>query len=648
MAASGKTAEHSLLLIEEYDALAVAIESALKKFAPRHRVHVARSLAEARTIALAQGPGLIILDFDPPHPGALVFFEQMRSALPDTRVLVIAAGTPHDLPAERGSRGTLQFLEKPFELVDFGAAVQALLGPWRGTGTSRGTLRDFAFVDAVALGCLAGGDSVIQLQAGEGRSGQLHLHNGHIVHAATSEVEGERALVEMLSWKSESFTEMPRVGMTRHTIQAPWIPTLITALREARKRRLAVLPPPELEPELSATTKSGFKILVIDDTEMLLIFVEDSLKLALPDLQITTTLTGLGGVKEAERLVPDLVLCDYDLPDIKGDEVCRRIGTNEHTARVPIVMMSGHVHLMTSAAVKLPNVVATIAKPFLSDALVTLVQQTLKEGPLRIQTAVAPSSPSASTAAVSEEKKSSAQMSPAEPPLVSEFLQPQIATPISREELSRAVAAQSSASATAPANGEADKIAASLSASEVLLDLPLDVVATQMDSSFQIRSIRARPAAPTVAIQIPALAARAALPVQTGFLLGPVEIDGAGRISTIRLLPTQQPFRQVESRTAFAIGGVTVLPSDERERLHLMSVEASRMTMQLFAPLELLSVEFGVNLEVRQLVLRCRGSAVRVTLNSHGSSAHVGAIFETTAVRLDDSHHLTEFTLAPA
>ena len=123
---------------------------------------------------------------------------------------------------------------------------------------------------------------------------------------------------------------------------------------------------------------------------------------------------------------------------------------------------------------------------------------------------------------------------------------------------------------------------------------------------------------------------------------------GLGRISIVRLIPTQLAFRQIESRTAFAIGGVTVLPSEERERLHLMSVEASRMTLQLFAPLELLSVEFAANLEVRQLVLRCRGSAVRVTLNPHGSSAHVGAIFETTAVRLDDSQHITELTLTPA
>ena len=423
MAAPAKTTEHSVLLIEEYDALAVAIESALKKFAPRHRVHIARTLPEARTLALSHGPGLIILDFDPPHPGGLAFFDQMKTALPETRVLLIAAGTPRDLPAERGGQGMLQFLEKPFELVDFGAAVQALLGPWRETGTSRGTLRDFGFVDAIALGCLAGGDSVIQLQAGENCSGQLHFHNGHIVHAATSENEGETALVEMLSWHGGNFIEMPRVNFPRHSIHAPWIPTLVEALREAKKRPPIIVPAPpppaDARPEAPPAAKTGPKILVIDDTEMLLIFVEDSLAIARPDFQITTALTGLLGVKAADRLVPDLVLCDYDLPDIKGDEVCRRIGANARTARVPIVMMSGHVHEMTAVAVKLSNVVATIAKPFLSDALVTLVQRTLKEGPLR-EAAQPP--PELTTVP----EKAPAQPPP-EPPQVSEILQPQIA-----------------------------------------------------------------------------------------------------------------------------------------------------------------------------------------------------------------------------
>ena len=332
MPASAATPERSVLLVEEYDALAVAIESALKKFAPHHRAHVVRSLPEARAVTLAQKPELILLDFDPPHPGAIAFFEQMQSVLPDSRVLVIAAGSPRDLPAERGADGALQFLEKPFELVDFGAAVQALLGPWRGTGTSRGTLRDLALVDVIALACLAGGNIILQVQAGENRSGQLHLHNGHIAHAATPDEEGRSALVEMLSWKGGHFTEMPRVGTTRNTIHGPWTATLMEALREARKRYpIVAAPPAETQPAVAP--KTGPKILVIDDTEMLLIFVEDSLTIADPTLQITTALTGLHGVKEAALLVPDLVLCDYSLPDIKGDEVCRRIGANETTAR---------------------------------------------------------------------------------------------------------------------------------------------------------------------------------------------------------------------------------------------------------------------------------------------------------------------------
>ena len=179
------------------------------------------------------------------------------------------------------------------------------------------------------------------------------------------------------------------------------------------------------------------------------------------------------------------------------------------------------------------------------------------------------------------------------------------------------------------------------------IDLPLDVVSMQFDASFQIGSIRARPASPTVAIEIPALAARTALPLETAFRLGPVDLDNAARISIVRLAPTAQRFQAVATHAAFEIGGVTVVPANERERLQLMSAATSTMTMQLLAPLELESVEFSANLEVRQLVLRCRSRAVRVTLNSESSPTRSGANFETTMVKLDDSRRISELTLAP-
>ncbi|PYI74718.1 MAG: hypothetical protein DMF04_12190, partial [Verrucomicrobia bacterium] len=104
----------------------------------------------------------------------------------------------------------------------------------------------------------------------------------------------------------------------------------------------------------------------------------------------------------------------------------------------------------------------------------------------------------------------------------------------------------------------------------------------------------------TVAVHIPALNSEAELPLRTGFYLGPIDLDPTGAISVVRLIPSSQPFRAVETQGAFEVGGVTVVPANERERLQLMSSAASSMTMQLFAPLELISIELAPNLEIKQ------------------------------------------------
>src|SRR5205823_3804906 len=377
---------------------------------------------------------------------------------------------------------------------------------------------------------------------------------------------------------------------------------------------------------------------------------------------------------EAARISPDLVLVDYVLPDIKGDEVCRRIGRNDTTARVPIIMMSGHVHEMTAVASKLPNVVATIAKPFISDALVALVQQTLKEGRLREK----PTFPSEKE--IARERSADFAISktpilphPEQKPAPSASKRGVPPLPIKKPEVgimeggapatprpttaattgSRQLAPPHRTSppplpiSKTPLPQKFEPVGPRLAANEVLLDLPLDVVAIHVNAAFQIGAIRARPASLTVAVEIPALAATAALPLKTGFHLGPIDLDANGCISIVRLIPTSQPFRPVQTRSAFEIGGVTVVPANERERIQLMSIAASRMTMQLFAPLELISVELAPNLEIRQLVLRCRGKAVRVSLNSQSSDAQSGASFEATRVQLDQSRRIDELTLTP-
>jgi hypothetical protein len=333
-------------------------------------------------------------------------------------------------------------------------------------------------------------------------------------------------------------------------------------------------------------------------------------------------------------------------------------------------MMSGHVHEMAAVASTLPNVVATIAKPFRSDALVALVQQTLKEGPLKekptfpsekeiarakaadftiskapilLQSGQEPASRSQKSAAsppmeggapATPEPQLKSKTRPEEPEAGSQELAPPQPAGIPSRVTKKTVPLQKS-----------DGIQRRLAPNEVMLDLPLDVVAMQVNSAFQIAAIRARPASSTVAIEVPA-SLKAALPLKTGFQLGPIDLDAAGNISIVRLIPTSQPFRAAEMCSAFEIDGVAVVPANERERLQLMSNAAS-MTMQLFASLELISVELGPNLEITQLVLRCRAKTVRVSLNARGSPVQAGASFETTRVQLDQSRRIDELTLTP-
>src|SRR4029077_182568 len=107
-----------------------------------------------------------------------------------------------------------------------------------------------------------------------------------------------------------------------------WPAIVVEAFREAQSE---IAEPQPAQPE-TIQPRTGKKVVVVDDTEMLLIFVEDILATSEPELQITTAISGTDGLREVERVIPDLVLLDYSLPDFNGDEVCRRLLENERTA----------------------------------------------------------------------------------------------------------------------------------------------------------------------------------------------------------------------------------------------------------------------------------------------------------------------------
>jgi DNA-binding response OmpR family regulator len=625
---SGTTAPRNVLLVEEYDALAAAIGSALQKFAPQHTTSVASSLAEAEALADKLPPALMVVDFDPAYPGLTEFFWKMRNAHPDARVLVIGAGISEKIAAEWRSLGALQFIQKPFETADFGAAVQALLGPWTDAQSSRprGTLRSLTLADVILLQCAGGRSVVVQVSGPNGKSGEIHVTGGHLVHAKAGRRTDADALEEMFEWLDPHLQETERPISAPRTIHGAWSDFVFEALRQVNGHQPAPAAPPPLP-------KTGKKIVAVDDTEMLLIFVEDALTTADPQLQITTALNGMSGLKQIERVMPDLVLLDYSLPDLTGREVCIGLLQNEKTARIPVLMMSGHVPEMMQAAADLDNVVATIAKPFLSEAFVALVQKTL--------------------AAPVPKPKILPRPKPAEAPVV--------ATPPVSEKITAVIEKPAEAPPikaptvrTAPAILESTRvgtISAPVFATEpndVVLALFLEVLSLQLSSTLRMGTIRARPSSTAVSLRVSPAALRAAFPVETGFELGRVELDANGRIATVRVIPTLQPFQRLPTRNAFEIGGVAVVPINSHEQVQLTSTTAAPMRMQLLSHFELAGVELSGSFQVAQLVLKTRSNKVRVTLSSEAiGPEQTGATCETSVVQLDNSAKIAELLLNP-
>ena len=646
----------NIVLLEEYDALGAAIGSALKKFAPQHVGIVARSVKELGKLATELDPELFIFDVDPPWAGITDCLDQLRDSHPKARALVIGTALPSEIAAERGFLGGLQFIEKPFELAAFGAAVQALLGPWR-ESESRGTLRALSTIDVVLLHCAAGASVILEISS-RSRTGEVHIAAGQVAHAESGKLKGEDALAEILSWPKVHISERKLSGSSRRTISADWPAIVVETLRDTQPEiSESARPQP-----LTTGSKIGKKIVVIDDTEMLLIFVADVLATAEPDWQITTALSGREGLREVERMNPDLVLLDYSLPDFNGDEVCRRLLENERTASVPVLMMSGHVAEMNSTAQRFPNVVETIEKPFLSDALVDLVRRTVTSRKSVVRR-IAPAPPHppliAQPVAPPPQKKKTAPV-PAQPP-------PQPTAPpptVARERRVAPPPQQESAPPPAvvrePARipieprieqRKAPIVAPAISVaptdgSGAILGLFLEVLSMQLTSQLQMGAIRARPASLVASLRLESAAARNAMPAETGFQIGPAQFSSEGRISVLRLLPTSTPLQRGQMRSAFEIGGVTVIPNETRARVQLTPSGTTPMTMELWAHLELSAVELTSNFHVAQLILNWHTNAVRVTLNPK-SPEQTAAQFQMRVEKLDSSGRIAELLLMP-
>ena len=117
-------------------------------------------------------------------------------------------------------------------------------------------------------------------------------------------------------------------------------------------------------------------ILIADDDEDLRLLVHVTLDT--PTYQILTAANGSQVLEIVKQRPPDLLILDWMMPGLNGDEVIIRLRQNPDTADIPVVMLTAKDSLEAHNQMARLAPAGYLVKPFSPLALIKKVQEVLE------------------------------------------------------------------------------------------------------------------------------------------------------------------------------------------------------------------------------------------------------------------------------
>ena len=122
-----------------------------------------------------------------------------------------------------------------------------------------------------------------------------------------------------------------------------------------------------------STTASGFKVLVIDDSNTIRRSAEIFLKQGGHDVLLAED--GFDALAKVNDYQPHLIFCDILMPRLDGYQTCAIIKRNAKFAAVPVVMLSSKDGVFDKARGRMVGSQEYLTKPFTKDQLLQAVRQ---------------------------------------------------------------------------------------------------------------------------------------------------------------------------------------------------------------------------------------------------------------------------------
>ncbi|MDD2898625.1 MAG: response regulator [Desulfuromonadaceae bacterium] len=113
-------------------------------------------------------------------------------------------------------------------------------------------------------------------------------------------------------------------------------------------------------------------ILAVDDEPNILMSIEFILDME--GYEVHTARDGDDALEVAERVRPDLILLDINMPRKDGYEVCRTLRMNEHMAGTKVIMLTAKGQALERKKGLEVGADDYVAKPFSADELLSTIR----------------------------------------------------------------------------------------------------------------------------------------------------------------------------------------------------------------------------------------------------------------------------------
>jgi CheY-like chemotaxis protein len=118
----------------------------------------------------------------------------------------------------------------------------------------------------------------------------------------------------------------------------------------------------------------NLKILLVDDNPMILGMLRHELAELAP---VSTASNGADALASAIEQPPDLIICDYSIPELNGRQLVEKLKTRPATSRIPVILVATRAEISEKLRGMQDSVEDFVEKPFFVKEAVARVKRVL-------------------------------------------------------------------------------------------------------------------------------------------------------------------------------------------------------------------------------------------------------------------------------